>query len=81
MAAIVSQMVGLASIAQAAAAQNPRHVTVDVIAINGDEFVVQDQSGTQTTVRVGPDTEKYGHFQPGVSSRPGFIPTVMPKRS
>jgi hypothetical protein len=60
----VSQVLWLGSTVQGAA-QNQSHVTVDVIAINGDEFLVQDQSGTQATIRVGSDTEKYGHFQPG----------------
>ena len=64
MTIMVSQILSLGSIVQGAA-QNPRHVTVDVVAINGEEFVVQDESGTQGTIQVGSDTEKYGHFQPG----------------
>ncbi len=47
------------------AAQDARHFTVDVIAIQGEEFIVKEAAGTQGKIHVGPDTEKYGHFQPG----------------
>jgi hypothetical protein len=64
MAVGISAVLGTGSISEGAV-QNARHLTVDVVAINGDEFVVQDQSGTQGTIHVSADTEKYGHFQPG----------------
>jgi hypothetical protein len=47
------------------AQKEARHLIMDVIAINGEEFVVKDESGTEGKIHVGPDTEKYGHFQPG----------------
>lgn len=47
------------------AVQEARHFVVDVITINGEEFVVKDESGTEGKIHVGTDTEKYGHFQPG----------------
>lgn len=45
--------------------KDAKHFIVDIVAINGDEFVVKDERGTQGQIHVGPDTEKYGHFQPG----------------
>lgn len=45
--------------------KEPKHFIVDIVAINGDEFVVKDERGTQGQIHVGPDTEKYGHFQAG----------------
>jgi hypothetical protein len=47
------------------AAKDPKHFVVDIVAINGEEFIVKDETGAQGKIRVGPDTEKYGHFQPG----------------
>jgi hypothetical protein len=47
------------------AAPEARHFIVDVVAINGEEFVVKDESGAEGKIQVGTDTEKYGHFQPG----------------
>ncbi len=56
----------LASAGMAGAApKDPKHFIVDIVAINGEEFVVKDERGTQGQIHVGPDTEKYGHFQPG----------------
>jgi hypothetical protein len=48
-----------------AAERKPRHMTVDLVAINGDELIVKDESGSEGRIHVGTDTEKYGHFQPG----------------
>lgn len=45
--------------------KDPEHFIVDIIAINGEEYVVKDERGTEGKIRVGVDTEKYGHFQPG----------------
>lgn len=45
--------------------QDPKHFIVDIVTINGEEFVVKDESGTEGKIHVGGDTEKYGHFQPG----------------
>jgi len=42
-----------------------KHLVLDVVAINGEDFVVKDDAGTEGTIHVGTDTEKYGHFQPG----------------
>jgi len=47
------------------ASRDARHFTVDILAINGEEFVVKDESGTQGTIHVSADTEKYGQFKPG----------------
>jgi hypothetical protein len=47
------------------AAPEARRVLVDVISINGDEFVIKDESGAESTIHVSTDTEKYGRFQPG----------------
>jgi hypothetical protein len=48
-----------------AAGQEARHFTAEVVTIHGEEFVVKDESGTEGTIHVGTNTEKYGHFQPG----------------
>lgn len=47
------------------ASPDPKHFVVDIITINGEEFVVKDQAGTQGKIYVGDDTEKYGHVRPG----------------
>lgn len=42
-----------------------RHFIMDILAVNGEEFVVKDEAGQEGRIQVGTDTEKYGHFQPG----------------
>jgi len=48
-----------------AAVQDAKHFIVDIVSINGEEFVVKDESGTEGKIHVGTDTEKFGHVQPG----------------
>jgi hypothetical protein len=47
------------------ASPDPKHFVVDVLTINGEEFVVKDEAGTQGKIYVGEDTEKYGQVRPG----------------
>jgi hypothetical protein len=47
------------------ATQDPKHFIVDVMTINGEEFVVKDEAGTEAKIHVGSDTEKFGHVKPG----------------
>lgn len=61
---IVWSALGAAVVAQAGP-KEAKHFIVDVIAINGEEFVVKDEAGAEGKIHVGEDTEKYGHFQPG----------------
>ncbi|HEU4683233.1 MAG TPA: hypothetical protein VFS39_01855 [Nitrospira sp.] len=58
-------MVILFSSSSHGAAKEPQHVIVDIVAINGEEFLVKDQNGAEGTIRVAGDTETYGHVQPG----------------
>jgi len=47
------------------AMQEAKHFVVDIISINGEEFVVKDENGKEATIHVGTETEKFGHLQPG----------------
>jgi len=47
------------------AMQEAKHFVVDIISINGEEFVVKDESGKEATIHVGTETEKFGHLQAG----------------
>ncbi|HJT19420.1 MAG TPA: hypothetical protein VJ746_03055 [Nitrospira sp.] len=47
------------------AAKEPKHFVVDIVAIHGEEFVVRDETGKEGKIRVGADTEQYGHVQAG----------------
>ena len=47
------------------AMQEAKHFVVDIVSINGEEFVVKDESGKEAQVHVGTETEKFGQFQPG----------------
>jgi hypothetical protein len=47
------------------AMQEAKHFVVDIISINGEEFLVKDESGKEATVHVGTETEKFGQFQAG----------------
>ena len=47
------------------AMQEARHFVVDIISINGEEYVVKDESGKEAQIHVGTETEKFGHPQPG----------------
>lgn len=48
-----------------AAVQDAKHFVVDIVTINGEEYVVKDEWGAQGKIHVGTDTEKFGHVQPG----------------
>ena len=48
-----------------AAMQEAKHFVVDVVSINGEEFVVKDENGKEAKIHVGTDTEKFGHVQSG----------------
>jgi hypothetical protein len=48
-----------------AAMQEAKHFVVDIISINGEEFVVKDENGQEAHIHVGTETEKYGQLQPG----------------
>jgi hypothetical protein len=47
------------------AMQEAKHFVVDIISINGEEFVVKDESGKEAKIHVGTETEKFGQLQPG----------------
>lgn len=55
----------LFTVAPHGATPEARHFIVDILTINGEEFVVKDESGKEGKIQVGTDTEKYGRFQPG----------------
>ncbi|HKR78526.1 MAG TPA: hypothetical protein VJR69_02380 [Nitrospira sp.] len=48
-----------------AAMQEAKHFVVDIISINGEEFVVKDENGKEAHIHVGTETEKFGQLQPG----------------
>ncbi len=45
--------------------KDPQHFIADILRLEGEDYVVKDQSGVEGKIHVGADTEKYGHFQPG----------------
>ena len=45
--------------------QEAKHFVVDIISINGEEFVVKDENGKEATIHVGTETEKFGQVQAG----------------
>jgi hypothetical protein len=45
--------------------QEAKHFVVDIISINGEEFVVKDENGKEANIHVGTETEKFGHLQVG----------------
>ena len=47
------------------AMQEAKHFVVDIISINGEEFVVKDENGKEANIHVGTETEKFGQMQPG----------------
>jgi len=47
------------------AMQEAKHVVVDIIAMNGQEFTVKDENGKEANIHVGTETEKFGQLQPG----------------
>ena len=47
------------------AMQEAKHFVVDIISINGEEFVVKDENGKEATIHVGTETEKFGQLQTG----------------
>ncbi len=47
------------------AMQEAKHFVVDIISINGEEFVVKDENGKEANIHVGTETEKFGQLQPG----------------
>ena len=47
------------------AMQEAKHFVVDIISINGEEFVVKDENGKEAQIHVGTETEKFGQLQPG----------------
>ena len=47
------------------AMQEAKHFVVDIISINGEEFVVKDENGKEATIHVGTETEKFGQVQAG----------------
>lgn len=47
------------------AMQDAKHFVVDIISINGEEFVVKDENGKEANIHVGTETEKFGHLQVG----------------
>lgn len=53
------------STAEGAMQQEAKHFVVDIISINGEEFVVKDENGKEAKIHVGTETEKFGHLQPG----------------
>jgi hypothetical protein len=53
------------SLVEAAMQQEAKHFVVDIVSINGDEFVVKDESGKEANIHVGTETEKFGRLQVG----------------
>jgi hypothetical protein len=47
------------------AMQEAKHFVVDIISINGEEFVVVDENGKEAKIHVGTETEKFGQLQQG----------------
>ena len=47
------------------AMQEAKHFVVDIISINGEEFIVKDENGKEANIHVGTETEKFGHLQVG----------------
>ncbi|HET8722349.1 MAG TPA: hypothetical protein VFM24_09995 [Nitrospira sp.] len=47
------------------AMQEAKHFVVDIVSINGEEFVVKDENGKEANIHVGTETEKFGQMQPG----------------
>jgi len=47
------------------AAPEVKHFIVDVVAIDGEEYTVKDETGGEGKIHVGSDTEKFGHVKPG----------------
>jgi hypothetical protein len=47
------------------AMQEAKHFVVDIISINGEEYVVKDENGKETQIHVGTETEKFGQLQAG----------------
>jgi hypothetical protein len=45
--------------------QEAKHVVVDIISINGEEFLVKEENGKEATIHVGTETEKFGQLQAG----------------
>ncbi len=43
----------------------PQKITVELLTIDGEYFVVKNESGQERKVHVSKDTEQYGHFKPG----------------
>jgi hypothetical protein len=64
-ALVASSLLGVTVAPLFGAAPEARHFILDVVAVNGEEFVVINESGTEAKIQVGTDTEKYGHFKPG----------------
>ena len=48
-----------------AASKDPKHVIVDIVRIEGEQFHMRDEAGTEAQIHVGGDTEQYGQFKPG----------------
>ena len=47
------------------AVQETTHFVVDIVSINGEEFVVKDENGKEGKINVDSDTEKFGRLQAG----------------
>jgi hypothetical protein len=47
------------------AMQEAKHFVVDIISINGEEFIVKDENGKEATIHVGTATEQFGQIKPG----------------
>lgn len=47
------------------AVQETKHFVVDIVSINGEEFVVKDENGKEGKIHVDSDTEKFGRLQAG----------------
>lgn len=47
------------------AVQETKHFAVDIVSINGEEFVVKDENGKEGKIHVDSDTEKFGRLQAG----------------
>ena len=60
-----SLVLGVWTLLSHSAAESAMHFVVDIISINGEEFVVKDENGKEANIHVGTETEKFGQLQVG----------------
>jgi hypothetical protein len=58
-----------------------KHLVVDIVSNNGEEFIVQGEDGKEAKMHVGSDTEMFGRLQPGDHIDAWSFPMGMRKPS